>query len=284
MARKEMFFASGAWGVGNVGDDAIAIGMRRWLGEKLVLMSEHPNKGIRATMTLEDTLNIVCPGDTFLLGGGGTITDDAVMHAHFLPTARKAKEAGCMLRVSRMGLEGATGVSANLLKDLFGMCDQITVRSRWSENFVRDHGFYCELWPDYALYIPGSGHQEPSYDLLVPKMEADGDEGCQIALERARTYATRGERLLIASHVPFHKANPVMGEADRLKEIIERVDSPLVTGVELTTVGQALYIYARAKTVITGRLHGAFFAHICGVPWGRWDAPSNKVETAYLGE
>jgi len=282
MARKEMFFASGAWGVGNVGDDAIALGMRSWLGEKLVLMSEHPNKSIRATMTLADTLNIVCPGDTLLLGGGGTITDDAVMHAHFLPTSRKAIEAGMKIRISRMGLEGATGVSENLLRDLFDMCEQITVRSHWSKQFVNNLGFEAELWTDYALYLPGPGYLAPAYDLLIPKMEADGDAGFELALDRAKGYAARGKPLKIATHVPFHNANPVMGEADRLKEIIETIDSEHVSGIELRTVEEALYTYARSLKVLTARLHGIFFAHISGVPWEVFGEKTQKLTSVHL--
>ena len=66
-----MIYAFGAWGTGNLGDDAILEGMRLEYGPSLIAVCSHPSTIPAPAIHNDELINSVKEGDTVLFGGGG---------------------------------------------------------------------------------------------------------------------------------------------------------------------------------------------------------------------
>jgi polysaccharide pyruvyl transferase WcaK-like protein len=282
LERGNLKFAVGAWGVGNVGDDAIAFGMRAVFGETIRLIGGSTTPGVAPTLYIADALACCMPGDVWVFGGGGTVTDDDILRKHFLPLAREAKKRGCSVRISRMGFEQAEAVDHDLLKELFGHCYHITVRSPWSVEFVQGLGYAAELLPDFALSVPGPGERSKEYDVLTVNFGRVGTEELEQTATIVEGYVKRDEPLLLLSHCGKHLLNAALGEATRLKKLAKLYPADLITWAAPETVAEALEYYAAAHKVITARLHGAYLANVCGVPWEPVANCKKKLATVYI--
>jgi len=283
MGREKLYFAIGAWGVGNIGDDAIALGLRAVLGDKVRLVGETVCPSIGTLIPLEEALACCQPGDEFMLGGGGTITDENVIRKHFIPIVESAADRGCPTRISRVGFESAADVPPDTLKELLGLCHKITVRSPWSQEFVASLGFASELWPDFALSVPGPGERSKKYDVLTVKFGRSGTEELEQTAIIVEGYVKRDEPLLLLSHCGKHALNHALGEATRLKKLAKLYPADLISWAAPETVQEALEYYAAAYKVITARLHGAYLAHVCGVPWEPVPWADLKLQNVYTG-
>lgn len=252
------FYAVGAWGLGNIGDDAILDGMKRQYTD-LIPVHSAGETAPAGMVTPEAMMAALTEEDTLLLGGGGLFHSGEVVRDILIPFFRTAKETGCRLQVSRCGLEPG----CSLLGECLSLFDDVDVRSPWSLGVCHELGIPAAIQQDWAWNVlpQAAATITPQANvgrLIVPKLESteDADALC----ERLSALADPSAYTVLI-HVPVHALAGALCESSYVDVLADAHVIPA------TSWQHALSVYMRADFVLTDRYHGAVFAKAAGVQW-----------------
>lgn len=274
-------FVVGAYGTRNVGDEAIFEGARRVYSNAIQLYINAPRKLPAVEMySMLRGGNKFRAEDTLVIGGGGLLYNAEAIRI-LVNLAKRAREAGAAVRVERIGCEAARPEYYDVITELFGLADSVTVRSSTSQQIVRDIcGMDVDRQEDFALELAGELPAPSGRSVSVPRIGVvtGGDHMEEIGplVELVKAFSSDRASTPVrfvhiphsASHIAFRNNDEVVGAkiAAGIAGFLEgrhlafsRVpfsDEPL----------DVLKTYAGLDALITRRFHGLVFAHMMKLP------------------
>jgi len=151
-------FAFGAYGTGNLGDDAILEGMRRVYGKDLIAVCSHPEAISLPSIDMENFLTLVSAGDFVIFGGGGLFYSSAAVK-EMETLAKTCLERGAIVECHGVGIEGTVWEEDKDSIRNFAQCMRaITVRSKKSLELLASIGVSAKYTADFG------------FNLVSPKM------------------------------------------------------------------------------------------------------------------
>ncbi|GLQ54967.1 polysaccharide pyruvyl transferase family protein [Devosia nitrariae] len=149
-----MLFLYGAYGTGNLGDDAILKAALEIHGRNNCKVVSYGSPFLRQEVDyidhfafIDNPKEFLSPGDTLIFAGGGlfwTASHAAVMRR----CAESAREIGCDVQVERLGAQGVHAAIDDA-KILFSLCSRISVRDHFSVDLLKQLNV-----TDRAIYEP----------------------------------------------------------------------------------------------------------------------------------
>jgi polysaccharide pyruvyl transferase CsaB len=251
---------SGYYGYGNLGDEALLQGMIAPLkaaGHRVTVLSGDPAAserlhGVGAVHRYRALLISLLTHDVLISGGGGLLQDKTSARSlhYYLTVICLARALGKKVVVYGQSVGPLTSKGeARVARALRGL--PIAVRDRSSQQLFAKLGLPSELCADPALTLPPPSitPSEATRVLLVPR---GGYPAVNEALvQLAQALAARGHPLAVMGIRPAEDEAPIAA----LKGA--------VPGIEVwtaSTPAEALATIARARHVVSARLHGLILA------------------------
>jgi polysaccharide pyruvyl transferase CsaB len=251
---------SGYYGYGNLGDEALLQGMVAPLkaaGHHVTVLSGDPVAtralhGVEAAHRYRALLISLLTHDALISGGGGLLQDKTSARSlqYYLGVIRLARALGKTVVVygQSIGPLSPAGKErvARALRAL-----PVAVRDRASQQLLDKLGVTSELCADPALTLPSPSllPAEGAPVLLVPR---GGYPTVNEALvQLARALAARGQPLAAMAIRPVEDEAPITALVGAI---------PGITVWTAGTPSEALAAIARARHVVSARLHGLILA------------------------
>lgn len=260
MAR---ILVSGYYGFGNLGDEALLSGLARGLGEmghQVTVLSADPAAtrklhGLGAAHRLRGVLGALPTHDALVSGGGGLLQDRTSRRSleYYLGLIRAARLLGKRTVVygQSIGPLSPQGRKA-VARALRGV--PVAVRDEASRALLDDLGVPAARTADCALLLepPASAAFSPAGDapiLLIPRGGYPEITAGLIVLGRA--LAAQGQRVAALALQPSEDGPCLTAMQAAL---------PALEVVTAHSPEEALEGVARARYIVSGRLHGLVFA------------------------
>jgi polysaccharide pyruvyl transferase CsaB len=251
---------SGYYGYGNLGDEALLQGMVAPLkaaGHRVTVLSGNPAAtralhGVEAAHRYRALLKAILTHDALISGGGGLLQDKTSARSlqYYLGVIRLARALGKTVVVYGQSIGPLSPAGEErLARALRGL--PVAVRDRASQKLLDKLGVTSELCADPALTLPTPSRPpvEDAPVLLVPR---GGYPAVNEALvQLARALAARGHPLATMGIRPVEDEAPIAALVGA------------VPGMMVWTAGtpaEALAAIARARHVVSARLHGLILA------------------------
>jgi len=154
----------GAYGYGNVGDEAILKALlEKYNEDDVTVFSGNPKETSNkyAIKAMKPSFIEILNNDVLTIGGGG-IFFDKIIH-YFLLVGSFAKAFGKKVEIDGVGVTPLqSGYKILLLKRLLNKADKIIVRDKYSKKLLQDYGIdnKIEIGEDPAEYLPMTCEKE----------------------------------------------------------------------------------------------------------------------------
>ncbi len=260
---------SGYYGFGNLGDEALLAGLLAGLrrqGHTPVVLSSDPaatarQHGVEAAHRVAGLPLAVLRADAVVSGGGGLLQDGTSRRSldYYLGVIRLARTLGRPVVVYGQSLgplsPEARGAVARALRGV-----PLALRDEPSRRLADKLGLKAQLVGDPALLLEapkGDAPDLPAAERPVMLVPRGGQPELNAALlELARELADAGVPLAAMAFQPREDA----AEVERLREAV-----PGVAVWEESDPHAAVGLLARARYVVSVRLHGCILAAAAGV-------------------
>ena len=282
----------GAYGAGNLGDEAILkaiVGTLRGIDPavSLCVVTRSPEK-TRQTLNVSavhtfDFVGILAAmkkADLFISGGGSLIQNVTSRRSlyYYLGALRLAKRCGCKVLMYGCGvgpLEGKRDIR-NAARTINDCVDAITLRDRQSAELLQEIGVTkpeITLAADPVMALNACSQEEADDFLLKAGVDPEGD----YALFCLRPWQGLDEHFdAVADAICFaHDAlelTPVFMTLNRgvdletAKRAASAADAPCVILPAITSAELCMGVMKKMRLVVSMRMHAVLFAAACGVP------------------
>lgn len=280
-SQEPRVFVVGAYGTRNVGDEAIFDGVRRLYPNAVQLYINAPrNLPAVEVYSMLRGGNKFRSEDTLIIGGGGLLYDAESIRI-FINLALRAREAGAVVRIERIGCEAAQPDYHDVIIELLRLADSISVRSSTSQQIVRDIcGSEVEWEDDFALELAADLPQSPPRHGSIPRIGVvtGGDHMEEIGplidlvLEHTSDRAAAPVRFVhiphSVSHVAFRNNDEVVGAkiASEINGFLDGRQHAFIRTPFSDEPQEVLKTYAGLDGLISRRFHGLVFAHMMDLP------------------
>jgi len=290
------FLVFGGWfGSGNIGDDAILIGLRNILNNifpkcELVALSTNPEQTIKTCGV--ESVHLPSPLDHFrgrvssyyhalrdcdavIVSGGTPIYDYGHISRSLnmgLPMAFK-KKTFCM-GIGSKQLSSTT--SKIVTKKLLDNMESITVRDHPSRNELVKIGVRktVKVTGDSALFLQNQGRRKRKYIIIAPRTLSQNfrdqyhSQLSKKNIERIRDNLAKSADYFIelgypVGFLPMHKAG---GDLNEINKIAHRMNSTDYTIFDVGTPLKACKVLSGAFLVLGLRLHSLILSAMLGIP------------------
>jgi polysaccharide pyruvyl transferase WcaK-like protein len=239
----------GAWGYGNVGDDAYPTVWRRYLPdvEFEIYNSDWPTNPPEA--------------DLYLFGGGGIIYDNDTAHLVYMKryvdwaaaSATPVMFASVGIQARRYQEEWQVGEALERWSDLLSQAVSITVRDPTTQALLEAEGLKSDYYPDLCYLTHGLESPTEHFITVIPGV------GCSVEADDFRerldykiSEMPGAPLVIIALGAP--DGDSMVDELSSAYSVMAAFKS------KYTTVGMALSVIRSSRFVFTGRYHGMVFA------------------------
>lgn len=251
----------GAWGYGNVGDDAYPIVWRHYLPdvEFILYNSDKPAAPPEA--------------DLYLFGGGGIIFDNGSAHFEYMSRYSDwAAEKGIPVGFSSVGVQARINlddrtdwyVEEALARwpAVLGKAEFVTVRDPMTQAALVARGVSSDCFPDICHIIPGLESAADHFLTVIP--------GPGVSTTFPDFLAALDEKIREHPETPLIVMTTGAAEHDFLVDDLGRRYPVMATfKAEHTTVELALTVIKHSRFVFTGRYHGMVFSRAASRPFWR---------------
>lgn len=274
---------TGYYGCGNLGDDAILLGLLELLsgkGYEVAATSGNPEEtsrmyGIRAVprKDLKAVGQEIEASDALVFGGGSIFQDvtsvrSVAFYANLIRMAKKARKKVVLLAQGIGPLN--TFLGKRLATQAFNQCDAIAVRDPASVGTLKDLGVKVapRVVGDLAFLLPKPTVAEDVSNYQVGEMRTIGISPRPFGKSRdvVGVFSELCRMLFQSNHLP------VLIEMDReedgplILEIEKQVGGKVPSLRKLTTPMQIQQRAIRMEGVVAMRLHAGVLAATAGVP------------------
>lgn len=291
--KKQGIVICGAYGLGNVGDEAILSAILREMrevapGEEITVLTRSPKEtaekhGVKAVYTFD------LPGVWRAMGkcrlyvnGGGSLIQDVTSSRslwYYLYTITVAKRRGCKVLMYGCGI-GPVSRAGNIrrARKVLNRCvDVITLRDVNSQAVLREMGVTQPeviVSADPTVILPAADEAVVDKLMVERGLEKDGRYiGFTLRTwpgfeEKAEAFAA-GARYAYEAYGLTPVFLPIEARLDNpaARKVAAKLDGvPHVIGGPCTTSGEVIGLFARMKAVVSMRLHALVFAAGQGVP------------------
>lgn len=278
-----MIYAFGAFGTGNLGDDAIFEGIKCEIPNVTQIYVNVPtyNKAI-CFSDIQDRKFFPQGGNELIIGGGGIFHSERAIN-DYIEFAGIAKRTNMKVTIRAVGLEDVNEITEAKVKTLFSKVDSISVRSQRSVEIAKSLGKEVSILKDFAyrLNSPLVRKQEclmPVFDEASPVVGIvmNGNYDLQYLLDFAeivkacisnhlcnflfiphsRSYVSNFNNDIIAGEIIRSRID--IYHDDRLGrfKLLKIPDNPY----------QLFDIYNRIDACICGRYHAMIFSDMAKIP------------------
>lgn len=249
----------GAWGYGNVGDDAYPRVWRRYF------------PGVEFSLYNSDLPCKAPEADLYLFGGGGILFDNGTAHYDYLSTyAEWARQRGIPIAFVSVGVQlriNFPDYTAHYIAEalgrwatLLGAADLVTVRDRESQSMLAERGIHAEQYPDLCYLTGGLEQRSEKFLTVLP------GTGLTTAFSSAREQLEECMRTYPGK--PLIIMNMGSPATDSLVDDFASNYPVLATfKSQHTPVELALNVIRNSCFVLTGRYHGLVFSRAAGKPF-----------------
>jgi polysaccharide pyruvyl transferase WcaK-like protein len=273
----------GAYGYGNVGDEAILAGLLSRLDRRRVtVMSRAPRETAAAhavrAIGIGRALPALLTHRTVVIGGGGVFGRDMGRIGRLLPAfGLLAKAFRRRVTVEGVDLDTRLSASARLLvPNLLRACETVSVRDRASAAIAREWGVAVEVLPDLssrmspaapetgrrALARIGLDTQRPIVGLALTAVNhALADDVLEATI---RTIHALPEAQFVFVPMSRHPRVAVHDDVQFALRIAR--SAPLSILEEPLPPREMLAVFGQLTAVVAMRYHAMLFAARCGTP------------------
>lgn len=282
----------GAYGAGNIGDEAILkaiVGTLRGIDPALSLcvVTRSPEKtrrryGVCAVHTFDfcGILAAMKKADLFISGGGSLIQNVTSRRSlyYYLGTLRLAKRCGCRVLMYGCGIGPLKGKSdiKNAAETINSCVDAITLRDRASAALLRETGVTrpeITLAADPVLSLDACPEAEAAQFLLNCGLDPEGDYAC-FCLRPWQGLDEHFDAVVEAIDYAYNTLGltPVFMTLNRSidLETAQRAASaaaaPCVILPAVTSAEVGMGVMKKMRLVVSMRMHAVLFASAVGVP------------------
>lgn len=279
------FVICGNYGVGNLGDEAIAQGL------KFLLLQQYPEAttavmgkgnllpiGVRSFVKSlfnwdlwRRPLKMIREADVFVLGGGALFTQEESFFVPFFWALHGAAALflGRKLWIIAVSIEKLGVFSRFFVKYSMKRAEKISVRDEFSSKLLSRLRIKHILGPDLAffLHIKNDDHHETKkYVVLCPRTFKNNDAFTHTFFAQLcdMLFKDFGLNIVLLSlkvgdKKERHLLNKILDQSKH-KESIKIIYS-------LTSINEAIEVIKNAEFVVTMRLHGGIFSLITQTPF-----------------
>jgi len=280
----ERILVVGAYGYGNVGDEAILAGLLSGLGDQRITVVSRDPRGTRrlhgvATVGIRGAAPALRRHRSVIIGGGGLFGRDMGLIGRLLPAFGLAATAlGRHVHVEGIDLDTRLAASARLLVPrLMRRAAHVSVRDARSVALLREWGVPADLSPDLSAWMPAAPVKQGRALLRSAGVEARRPV---IGLALTGVIPTLANQALDAitgamdampdvqfvflpmSRHPRVAAHDDLTLAYRLREMRPR----LVVVDEVAHPAVVLAAFSQLTAIVAMRYHAMLFAERAGVP------------------
>lgn len=242
----------GAWGYGNVGDDAYPLVWRRYFPdvEFILLNSDIPTS--------------IPSADLYLFGGGGIVFDNGTAHFEYMATyVTHAKKVGKPYGFLSVGVQARVNLTDNMSwyldealarwAPLLVDAALVTVRDTTSLLEMQKRGVSVEWFPDLCYLSEGL---RESLDHLITIIPGPG-----VAMEFIDFREKLEAYMVEFPSLPLVVMNTGAEESDYMVDEVTRTYPSMASfKARHTTPQMAQNVIRCSQYVFTGRYHGLIFA------------------------
>jgi hypothetical protein len=280
LSDQPRVFALGAYGTNNVGDEAIFDGLLTLHPHCVQLYLNFPRhtRSVDAYSVLSGP-NPFRSDDRLIIGGGGLLYHrEAILT--LIDVARRVRSVGGRVDIQRIGCEAAQPEFYDVIRDLVGLANSVTVRTTVSREILdKIVGSQFDVEPDFALCLKvGPSVALPDGTPLVGIVTSgdgreDRQELARIIREQTGPDAPGGRVRFL--HIPHSKAylsplnnDCVVGEALWSSiDIFSHSRSLFYLTQGFTNDPRSvLGVYQGLDGVMSVRFHGLIFARLANLP------------------
>jgi len=252
----------GAWGYGNVGDDAYPQVWRHYL------------PGVEFTAYNSDLPREIPLADLYLFGGGGILFDNGTAHFEYMSAYVKwAEQAGIPVAFSSVGVQARLNIEDETRSwcldealarwpDVLRRAVLITVRDPSTQALLAARGIASQFYPDVCHLTPGLETQYDHFITVIP------GPGCSLNFRDFR--AALDEKLTQHPDTPLVILTTGAPEHDFLVDELA-FNYPVMATFKsrYVDVDLSLAVVRSSRFIFTGRYHGMVFARAAGKPFWR---------------
>ena len=271
--------------MGNIGDEAILMGLKKFLSEKLPqpeitvmgngsLFPFGLRSGLRSFINWNlwiKPLRMMRSSDLFILGGGGLFTDEeawfvpAFWALHGLMAAVYGKPVFCV----GVSVHELVGINKWLTKMLFSLAKYVMVRDLPSHKILSEWGIQSVLGSDLSLFLskpPGGVECTEKYAVAVFRDFHNFSENMYKKVAQLLDSITVNYGLKIkflTFQAAYKNDSAVLYKIFDLSDKKEKLE---ILGAELNTA-MIIEIFGQAEFVIAMRLHAGILALVTETPF-----------------
>lgn len=291
--KKKGILICGAYGLGNMGDEAILSAILQEIreaapGEEITVLTRSPKEtaakhGVKAVYTFDFPRIWRAMKDCRLyVNGGGSLIQDVTSSRSlwfYLYTIRAAKQRGCKVLMYGCGI-GPVNRKRNALRTqrVLNRCvDAITLRDANSKATLEDLGVTepeIIIAADPTVILPAA--DPDTVDKLMEERGMDRD-GAYISftLRTWPGFEAKTDAFAAAARYAYEKYGltpvflPIEAPMDTAaaQKVIARLEGiPYILSKPCVSSYQVIGLFARMKAVVSMRLHALVFAAGQGVP------------------
>jgi polysaccharide pyruvyl transferase WcaK-like protein len=276
-------FALGAYGTNNVGDEAIFDGVLTRYPRCIQLYLNFPRHAEgQDVYHLLSGPNPFRSEDHLIIGGGGLLYHrDAIQT--LVDVARRVRAVGGRVDILRIGCEAAHRDYYDVIRELVGLADTVTVRTTISQEVLESIvGNRSTVEPDFAFLLQGTVGQSTTPSTTTTPLiglVTSGDpreerqELVRILREQTGPSAPGGRVRFV--HIPHSKAylSPLNNDCLVGESLWSSIDIFSHSRTLFFSTGQftndpttVLKTYQSLDGVMSARFHGLIFAKLFKIP------------------
>jgi polysaccharide pyruvyl transferase WcaK-like protein len=281
LMRKKKALIIGAYGFGNIGDEAILSGLLKTIDYVVTVFSGTPAQTavLHKVHAEKRNLRRFLWCDELIIGGGEIFQDG--MAWKFSLAIFLAKLLAKKVRAVGIGVDVSNPVEKLLTSLSLKLTDEVSVRDKRSFEHLVDMGLNSDnikLVDDFASYLKPepteetellfSKHDLSSGNFILLVLRPTSPETDRVLLTFFKRFITDLNRkmpdLKIVA-IPFSKHQDSARDDDTI--ILQKLKDNVESGLLIVSERQAdpagiLYLVSRANLVITTRLHPLIFSNI----------------------